>query len=182
MAGCTSIFPKEFHRRRRSQSRRVVVANWPSHLGKKNMAFAFDPAHHRLYVGCRDTDVRGSILVVDTETGRELDRLPIGGWVDFGVLRFGKGTESMPPAGVGEVFTYERDRSGAFKALEATDTAVMAKTSLYSPQLNQLYVAVPHLGGTSRRSLFSPASDHRPTSMPIKPAFGTNDEGTLCMK
>ncbi len=133
-------------------TKRAVVGTWPLTLGKKNMAFALDPAHHRLYVGCRDTDVRGSIILVDTATGRELDRLPIGGWVDSVFYDPGK-NRIYASCGVGEVFTYQRDRSGAFKALEATDTAVMAKTSLYSPQLNQLYVAVPHLGGTVAKIL-----------------------------
>ena len=58
---------------------RAVIATWPLTKGKKNMAFAHDAGHHRLYVGCRDTDVRGSIVVIDTESGKELERLPIGG-------------------------------------------------------------------------------------------------------
>lgn len=132
--------------------KRAVIANWPLTKGKENMAFALDTAQHRLYVGCRDTDVRGSIVVVDTETGKELDRLPIGGWVDS-MFYDPKESRIYASSGVGEVFTYEREADGHYKALEAVDTAVMAKTALYSPELNRLFVAVPHLGGTTSKVL-----------------------------
>jgi DNA-binding beta-propeller fold protein YncE len=132
--------------------KKTVIANWPLTLGKKNMAFAFDPEHHLLYVGCRDTDVRGSIVIVNTQTGKELARLPIGGWVDS--LFYDPETHRIyASSGIGEVFTYERQPDGTHKALEPVDTAVMAKTSLYSPDLHRLFVSVPHLGGTVAKVL-----------------------------
>jgi DNA-binding beta-propeller fold protein YncE len=132
--------------------KRTVIATWPLTKGKKNMAFAFDPEHHLLYVGCRDTDVRGSIVIVNTQTGKELARLPIGGWVDS--MFYDPETNRIyASSGVGEVFTYERQPDGTYKALEPVDTAVMAKTSLYSPDLHRLFVSVPHLGGTVAKVL-----------------------------
>jgi len=136
--------------------KRAVVANWPLTKGKDNMAFALDAAEHLLYVGCRDTDVRGSIIVVDSQTGKEIDRLPIGGWVDS-MFYEPKTNRIYASSGVGEVFTYEHETDGSYKALEPVDTAVMAKTSLYSPELSRLFVAVPHLGGTPSKVLvFAP--------------------------
>ncbi len=133
-------------------AKRTVIANWPLTRGKKNMALALDSAHHLLYVGCRDTDVRGSIVVVDTETGKEIDRLPIGGWVDS--LFFDPATSRIyASCGVGEVFAFHQLSNGEFKRLDETDTAVMAKTSLFSPEQHELFVAVPHLGGTSAKVL-----------------------------
>jgi DNA-binding beta-propeller fold protein YncE len=132
--------------------KRTVIATWPLTMGKKNMAFAFDPEHHLLYVGCRDTDVRGSIVIVNTQTGKELARLPIGGWVDS--MFYDPETNRIyASCGVGEIFTYERQPDGTYKALEPVDTAVMAKTSLYSPDLHRLFVSVPHLGGTVAKVL-----------------------------
>jgi DNA-binding beta-propeller fold protein YncE len=131
---------------------RSVVANWPLTKGKKNMAFALDAEHHLLYVGCRDTDVRGSIVIVDTRTGKELDRLPIGGWVDSMFYDPVK-RRIYASSGVGEVFTYERQIDGGYKALDPVDTAVMAKTALYSPELDRLFVSVPHLGSTPAQVL-----------------------------
>jgi len=136
--------------------RRSVIAKWQLTKGKRNMAFALDAPQHRLYVGCRDSEVRGSIVVVDTGTGKQLERLPIGGWVDSVFYDSARG-RVYASTGVGEVFTYERQSNGSYTALEPVDTAVMAKTALYSPELNRLFVAVPHLGGrTSEVLVFRP--------------------------
>jgi DNA-binding beta-propeller fold protein YncE len=136
--------------------RKSVITNWPLAMGKNNMAFAFDPERHLLYVGCRDTDVRGSIVIVNTQTGKELERLPIGGWVDS--MFYDPATNRIyASSGVGEVFTYQRQADGRYKALSPVDTAVMAKTSLYSPELHRLFVSVPHLGETVAKVLvFNP--------------------------
>ena len=132
--------------------KKSVIATWPLTMGKDNMAFAFDPEHRLLYVGCRDTDVRGSIVIVDTQTGKELKRLPIGGWVDS--MFYDPATSRIyASSGVGEVFTYQRQPDGSYKGLEPVDTAVMAKTGLYSPELHRLFVSVPHLGGTVAKIL-----------------------------
>ena len=133
-------------------AKQTVIATWPLTRGRQNMAFALDPAHHLLYVGCRDTDVRGSIVVVNTETGKEIDRLPIGGWVDSMFLDPGT-SRIYASCGVGEVFTFQRARNGGYRRLQEADTAVMAKTSLFSPELRRIYVAVPHLGGTLAKVL-----------------------------
>ena len=133
-------------------NKRAVIAIWPLTKGKKNMAFAHDAEHHRLYVGCRDTDVRGSIVVVDTETGNELERLPIGGWVDSLFYDTAKG-RIYASTGVGEVYTYEHEANGSYKMLDPSDTAVMAKTAFFSAGLDRLFVAVPHLGGTTAKVL-----------------------------
>jgi DNA-binding beta-propeller fold protein YncE len=132
--------------------KKEVVATWLLTKGKKNMAAALDTAQNRLFVGCRDTDVRGSIVVVDTETGKELERLPIGGWVDS-VFYAPEKRRIYASSGVGEVFTYERAADGSYKALDPADTAVMAKTAFYSAELDRLFVAVPHLGGTTSKVL-----------------------------
>lgn len=132
--------------------RQAVIATWPLTKGKRNMAFAFDAERHRLYVGCRDTEVRGSIVVIDTETGKELDRLPIGGWVDS-VFYDSIKSRIYASTGVGEVFTFKVQPDGSYLALEPVDTAVLAKTAYYSAELDRLFVAVPHLGGTTAKIL-----------------------------
>jgi DNA-binding beta-propeller fold protein YncE len=55
-----------------------ILAIWPVTLGKQNDPFALDEPHHRLFVACRS----GQIVVFDTETGKELQALPIGEWAD----------------------------------------------------------------------------------------------------
>jgi DNA-binding beta-propeller fold protein YncE len=131
---------------------RTVTAIWPLTLCKRNEAFALDAEHHWLYVGCNDSDVRGTIVVIDTQGGKEMQKLPIGGWVDsmfYDSLR----RRIYASTGVGEVFTYERQSDGTYLALEPVDTAVMAKTALFSAELDRLFVTVPHLGWTTAKVL-----------------------------
>ena len=132
--------------------KRAVIASWPLTMGKRNEAFALDAEHHWLYVGCNDSDVRGSIVVIDTQTGKELQRLPIGSWVDS-MYYDSPRHRIYASTGVGEVFTYERQSDGSYRALEPVDTAVMARTSLFSPELDRLFVAVPQLGWTTAKVL-----------------------------
>lgn len=129
------------------KQKRTVIATWPITKGKTNMALALDAIQHRLYVGCRTTDVRGTIVVIDTQTGKEIASLPIGGWVDY-MAYDSKRKRIYAACGVGEVYTYQKQKDGNYRQLPPTDTAVMAKTAFYSPELDRLFVAVPHLGGT----------------------------------
>jgi DNA-binding beta-propeller fold protein YncE len=132
--------------------KRVVIATWPVTMGKRNEAFALDAEQHWLYVGCNDSDVRGSIVVIDTRNGKEMQRLPIGSWVDS-MFYDSRRRRIYASTGVGEVFTYERQSDGSHRALEPVDTAVMARTALFSAELDRLFVTVPHLGWTTAKVL-----------------------------
>ena len=131
---------------------RTVTAIWPLTLCNRNESFALDAEHHWLYVGCNDSDVRASIVVIDTRTGKEIQKLPIGGWVDS-MFYDSPRRRIYASTGVGEVFTYERQSDGGYRALEPVDTAVMAKTALFSAELDRLFVTVPHLGWTTAKVL-----------------------------
>jgi DNA-binding beta-propeller fold protein YncE len=132
--------------------KRAVIANWPITMGKRNEAFALDEPHHQLYVGCNDGDVRGSIVVIDTLTGRELTSMPMGSWVDS-MFYDSPRRRIYASTGVGEVFTFERQADESYRALEPVDTAVMARTALFSPELDRLFVSVPQLGWTTAKVL-----------------------------
>lgn len=133
-----------------------VVASWPIGRSRHNMATALDPEHHLLYIGCRDGDMRGSIAVLELSTGRLVTRLPIGGWVDS-MDYDSRRHRIYLSSGTGYLEAYQVLPGGAFRALEPVETAVMAKTSFYSPQLDREFVSVPHLGDTPAKILvFSP--------------------------
>jgi DNA-binding beta-propeller fold protein YncE len=50
------------------------VTGWPVTLCKQNVPAAIDEADNRLFIGCRN----GEISVFDTQTGKEIQGLPIG--------------------------------------------------------------------------------------------------------
>ncbi|MGH8291395.1 MAG: hypothetical protein ACREV7_20770 [Steroidobacteraceae bacterium] len=59
---------------------------------------------------------------------------------------------------VDHVDTYAIEAHDVYLRQPTVDTAVMAKTSLYSTELDRLYVSVPHLGETMARILiFKPS-------------------------
>ena len=137
---------------------RQVVGTWKLPPGvRNNIAMALDAAHSRLYVGSRDSEMHGSLIVLDTTNGHALAKLPIGGWAD-GISIDEKRQRIYVSTGVGHVDTYAIGAHDTYRRLASVDTAVMAKTSSYSVALDRLYVSVPHLGDTMAHILiFKPA-------------------------
>jgi len=133
--------------------KRILIATWPVTKGKENIAIALDERHHRLFVGCRNTDMRGAIVVMDTQTGKETGTvLPIGGWVDY--LAFDPANGRLyAVCGTGYVYVYQEREPDRYDLLGRVETAVMAKTGLLVPKLNRFFVSVPHLGSTDAKIL-----------------------------
>ncbi len=127
---------------------RQAVTTWKLPSGHRNMALALDPRHARIYVACRDSAMHGSILVLDAKSGRLIATLPIGGWTD-GIFLDQKRQQIYVPTGVGHIETYTIEPDGGYRRQTTVDTAILAKTGLYSSELDRLYVSVPHLGNDS---------------------------------
>jgi DNA-binding beta-propeller fold protein YncE len=125
---------------------RTVTASWPLTMGKHNVAIAFDEAHHRLFVGCRT----GQIVVFDTETGKELQALPINQGIDD--LSYDPGSKRLYaacPDGAGTVDVYEETDPDHYKSLGQISTGPGARNGLYAPELMRYFVAVPQNKGAS---------------------------------
>lgn len=138
--------------------KRRMVATWKLPTGvRNNIAMALDTAHARLYVASRDSEMHGSLIVLDSANGHPIATLPIGGWAD-GIAIDQKRRHIYVSTGVGHVDTYAIGPRDAYRRLPSVDTAVLAKTSLYSSELDRLYVSEPHLGDTMARILiFKPS-------------------------
>jgi DNA-binding beta-propeller fold protein YncE len=130
------------------RKKQELITTWPVTKCKKNIAAGLDEAHHRLYVGCRDTETSGTIDVFDTETGKELDTLPIGGWVDY--IAYDPASQRIyascgaPVPDGGDLYVYHTDNHGHYSLLAKVPTAPRAKTALFIPELNRVFVSVPH--------------------------------------
>ena len=55
-----------------------IATVWPVKMGKGNATMALDESAHRLFVGCRS----GAIVVFDSQSGKELQSVPVGKGVD----------------------------------------------------------------------------------------------------
>lgn len=135
---------------------RRVIATWKLPAGAgRNLAMALDIPHRRLYVACRESPMHGSLFVLDSADGHALARLPIGGYPD-GISIDPARQRIYISTGVGHVETYTIRSGDVYLRQPRVDTAVMAKTSLYSPQLDRLFVSVPHLTTDAQIMLFEP--------------------------
>jgi DNA-binding beta-propeller fold protein YncE len=136
------------------RKKQELVATWPITKCKKNIAAGIDEAHHRLFVGCRDTESSGTLDVIDTETGKELETYPLGGWVDY--IVYDPRTKRIyascgaPVADGGALYVYEGNEQGHYTLVSKVPTAPRAKTALYVPELSRIFVSVPHFEGEAR--------------------------------
>jgi len=123
---------------------RKVIASWPITLGHDNTSMALDEARHRLFVGCRS----GSLVIFNTQTGKELGSLPMETGVDD--MIFDPSTRRIYAScggGAGMVYVYVED-GNHYRVLARVPSGPMGKTSLLSDELHELFVAVPRHGST----------------------------------
>jgi DNA-binding beta-propeller fold protein YncE len=119
------------------REKREVIASWPITKCKVNVALALDEANHRLFAACRD----GEIVVLDTQTGKELSALPITKGVDD--LTYDPATKRVYAACDGNVDVYEQSSADKYKLLASVPTGPHGRTARLVPELNRYFVAVP---------------------------------------
>lgn len=129
------------------REKREVIASWPVTKGKATVAMAFDEANHRLFVACRD----GNLVVLDTETGKEVTSVPITKGVDDAV--YDPASKRIYTAADGDVDVYEETDPNNYKLLAKVPTAPLGKTAKLVPELSRYFVAVPQHGTTNAEIL-----------------------------
>jgi hypothetical protein len=114
---------------------RRVLASWPTRDANANFPMALDPARPLLASVFRSPP---SLLLLHPATGAVGQRLPVCGDADdvfFDTPR----AHIYVSCGAGELAVFHRNSS--WQALEPVRTASGARTSLFVPQLDRLYVA-----------------------------------------
>jgi len=129
------------------REKRTLIASWPITLAKTNVAMAYDEANHRLFVACRS----GGIVVLDSNTGKEITVLPITKNVDDAA--FDPVHKRLYASCDGDVSVYEQGSPDNYKFLGKVPTGAMARTALLVPQLNRYFVAVPQHGTSNAEIL-----------------------------
>jgi DNA-binding beta-propeller fold protein YncE len=129
---------------------RKVIATWPITMGKTAVTLALDEPHHRLFVGCRS----GHIVVFDTETGKELQALPINQGIDD--LAFdaqSKRLYAACPAGEGSIDVYKQVDTDHYTSLGQVPSGPGARTGELVSAIGRYYVAVPQHATTNAQVL-----------------------------
>jgi len=119
-----------------------VIATWPVTSAKANFPMALDEENHRIFVGCRRP---AQVLVYDTTTGKEVASFDIVGDTDD--LFYDAARKRVyVSGGEGYIDVFQQQDGNRFARLAHVATAAGARTSLFVPDQNRLYLAVPHRG------------------------------------
>jgi DNA-binding beta-propeller fold protein YncE len=123
------------------REKRTVVQTWPITAGKENVPMQFDEATHRLFVATRKPS---KLVVVNTDTGKEVTSLPVADYVDD--LAYDSAHHRLYiPGGGGEgaVSVVEQRGADDYQVIANIPTKPGAKTARLVPELNKYYVGVP---------------------------------------
>jgi glutamine cyclotransferase len=119
-----------------------VIATWKTDLAFGNFPIALDETNHRLFVGCR---LPSKLVVLDTESGKVIAKIDISGDSDD-LFYDSKRHRIYAICGAGKIDIIEQADANTYKALAKIDTADGARTGLFVPERDSLFVAVPHRG------------------------------------
>ena len=109
---------------------------------KANFPMALDEGNHRLFVGCRNP---AWLAVLDTASGKVVTDVTIVGDTDD-LFYDAKRKRIYVSGGEGFVNVIEQRDADNYKLVEKISTAPGARTSFFSPELDQFYLAVPRRG------------------------------------
>jgi hypothetical protein len=124
------------------RQKRTVIATWPMEKFRANFPMALDEANHRLFVGCR-TPAR--LVIFDTTAGRAVTDLAISGDTDD-LFYDAKLKRLYISCGEGFVDVVDQRDADSYRLRERIATRAGARTSFFSADFNEFYLAVPQRG------------------------------------
>jgi DNA-binding beta-propeller fold protein YncE len=126
-----------------------VIARWPLSNASANFPMALDEASHRLFVGSRSPAV---LLVYDTESGKLVARVETGGDADD-IFYDARRRRIYVVCGEGRVDVVRHEGGDRYVAESSISTSPRARTGLFVPEEDRLYVAAPAVGSSPARIL-----------------------------
>jgi DNA-binding beta-propeller fold protein YncE len=119
-----------------------VIATWKTDGAFGNFPMALDEANHRLFVGCR---LPSKLVVLDMESGKPVTSVGISGDPDD-IFYDSKRHHVYVICGAGKIDIVDQTDANTYKALTKISTADGARSGLFVPERDALFVAVPHRG------------------------------------
>jgi DNA-binding beta-propeller fold protein YncE len=119
-----------------------VVGTWKTDLAFANFPMALDEATHRLFIGCR---MPSKLVVLNTDSGAVVAKIDISGDPDE-IFYDRKRHRVYAICGSGKIDIMEQTDANTYNALMKIETPSGARTGLFVPEEDTLYVAVPHRG------------------------------------
>jgi len=142
----------------RDQSK--VIATWRTDFALQNFPIALDEENHRLFVGCRTPS---ELIVLNTDSGNVVAKVEISGDADD-LFYDTKRHRIYAICGAGKIYVIEQSNANTYKLGARLDTAAGARTGLFVPELDTLFVAVPRRGAQAAAIRSYPAGSLTPTN------------------
>jgi DNA-binding beta-propeller fold protein YncE len=124
------------------REKQTVSVTWPMTKFQANFPMALDEANHRLFVGCRQP---ARLVVFETATGKAVADLAMSGDTDD-LFYDAKRKRLYVSCGEGFVDIVEQRDADTYRLRERIPTRSGARTSFYSAELDEFYLAVPQRG------------------------------------
>lgn len=119
-----------------------LLTTWPVAGASSNYPMALDHANHRLFVGCRQP---ATVLIFDTVSGKRVASVETVGDTDD--LFYDSARKRLyVSGGEGYIDVFQQTGPDQLTRMVKLKTAPGARTSLFVPDQNRLYLAVPHRG------------------------------------
>ena len=115
-----------------------VIARWKIRGASLNLNLALDEASHRLFVVTRKPT---EMFVLNTDNGRTVAAMDVPAIVD-GLCFDAARKRLYVPGAVGEIGVYQELDPDHYRELARVPSALGAKSELFVPRLNELFVGV----------------------------------------
>jgi DNA-binding beta-propeller fold protein YncE len=121
----------------------VVLHSYPLKLAKKGYPLAIDETNHRLFIGCREEPV---VLVMDSESGKPITTIAIPPDIDD-LFYDAKHKRLYASCGAGFLTVLRQKDADNYDILEKIPTTKLARTCLFDPTVDRLYLGLPRPEG-----------------------------------
>jgi len=124
------------------REKKQIIATWKTDGAFENFPMALDEPSHRLLLGCR---LPAKLIVLNTDSGEVVTKVDISGDSDD-VFYDSKRRRIYAICGAGKIDIIEQADANTYKPLAKIETTEGARTGLFVPGRDTLFVAVPHRG------------------------------------
>ncbi len=119
-----------------------VITKWQTDLAFGNFPMALDEADRRLFIGCR---LPSKLVVLNTDSGDVVAKIDLSGDADD-LFYDPKRRRVYAICGAGKIDVVDQIDANTYKTSANIHTAEGARTGLFVPERDTLFVAIPHRG------------------------------------
>jgi YVTN family beta-propeller protein len=120
-----------------------IADKWKIEAARANFPMALDVDNHRLFIGCRNP---AKLLVINSENGETTAAIDIDGDTDD-IFYDNSSKQIFVSCGGGYIDVIKQSEPDKYEAPSRIESRSGARTSLFVPELNQLFVAAPSRSG-----------------------------------